>query len=75
MEKKKIVFITSIELWSMATKHLVAVLDRMEDVRTGQPITIDQARVKEIFGDLRNYLLLEEAMLTEMIFPPDPPTV
>ena len=64
-----------IELWSMATKHLVAVLDLMEDVRTGQPITIDQARVKEIFGDLRNYLLLEEAMLTEMIFPPDPPTV
>ncbi len=60
------------EAWGMATKHLVVILDILDDVKQGKPIDkTDLPRIKEVFGDMRNYLFLIEGML----IPLDPPTV
>jgi hypothetical protein len=51
---------TSKALWGMATKHLVSVIDMVED-----RIPTTEYLVNEKIGDLINYLILLEAVFKE----------
>jgi len=52
-------------LWGMAVKHLVSIEDMIEVVAIGRGYEISPAQVQEKIGDMINYLILLEAMLTE----------
>ncbi len=52
-------------LWGMATKHLVSVVDLIEDAGIG--IRHTNERIDEKIGDMINYLILLEALLKEEI--------
>lgn len=47
--------------WNIATKHLVSVIDILNE-----PYNQDINIIKEKFGDMINYLILMEAMVIEM---------
>lgn len=53
-------------LWGMAMKHLVSVMDIINDTKIEKYPTIEM--VDEKFGDLINYLILAEVSLKHNIF-------
>jgi hypothetical protein len=52
-------------LWGMAIKHLVSIEDMIEVIAIGRGYELDYEHVQEKIGDMINYLVLLEAMLTD----------
>ena len=56
--------------WGMAKKHLVSIIDILDGTDEGQ--TYNKLYLREKFGDMLNYLILIEAMLSERSYKDGP---
>ena len=61
------------EVWNHAGKHLAVIIDMMEAIKEQYPL-LPQEDIEEAFKDMRNYLFLAEAMITERLSPNESPT-